>query len=498
MNLWEQMATARGRLMAVAVALYAVLLGLGTWTHTFWRDEAGAWLIGRDLGLTSMWHVVHYEGHPPLWFLMMYAVAHVTWNPEWMKLPNLVATALSAWMILSARELSAWTRLGLVFSYFMLFEYGLIDRNYMIGIVFLIAAVRWMQEDDAELKIGVALSLAALASFAALIVAVCLYAYFLLPGMRRDGEVRSQWDSRRFIAMGIFSVCAAGSAAVIWPPEDSAAFIFQGHPAAWTRIGNAFSGIADAYLPVPGRLVGFWNVTVFDWMPGYVGIVVGALLAVGLAVLFRNGRVRWFFLGTSALLLAQMSATSRMFMRHIGWLFVVFLLALLLEGDGGLRKTWRAWMLSGVLLVQAGTGIYTAMVSVIYPFSAALQVADYLREHHLDQGPMVFAPGAGGLAVLAYLERPSAFYPELHGPGSYVVWSRATLWAEHLPSEAELAALTSNGQPTILLTIDPLDAGDMKRLKVDLLESFPGAITSGFPYYLYQRRPAQAMMAGER
>jgi hypothetical protein len=235
-----------------------------------------------------------------------------------------------------------------------------------------------------------------------------------------------------------------------------------------------------------------------DWMPGYVGIVVGALLAVGLAVLFRNGRVRWFFLGTSALLLAQMSATSRMFMRHIGWLFVVFLLALLLEGDGGLRKTWRAWMLSGVLLVQAGTGIYTAMVSVIYPFSAALQVADYLREHHLDQGPMVFAPGAGGLAVLAYLERPSAFYPELHGPGSYVVWSRATLWAEHLPSEAELAALTSNGQPTILLTIDPLDAGDMKRLKVDLLESFPGAITSGFPYYLYQRRPAQAMMAGER
>lgn len=498
MSLSERAAPIRGWVMAVAVALYAVLLGLGTWKHTFWRDEAGAWLIGRDLGLTTMWHVVHYEGHPPLWFLVMYAIAHVTWNPEWIKLPNLVATALSGAMILSARGLSAWTRLGLVFSYFMLFEYGLVDRNYMIGIVFLIAAARWMREDDAELKIGVALGLASMASFAALIVAVCLYVWFLTPSLRRAAEAWSQWNRRRLVAMGIFTACAAWSAAVIWPPEDSAAFIFQGHPAVWVRVGNALSAITDAYLPIPGRPVGFWNVTVFDWMPGYVGIVVGGLLAVGLGVFFRNARGRWFFLGTSALLLAQMSATSRMFMRHIGWLFVVFLLALLLEGDHGLKRTWRAWMLAGVLAVQAGAGVYTVAVSVIYPFSAAKQVADYLRQRHLEQVPLVFAPGDGGLAVLAYLQRPTAFYPELHGQGSYVIWNRATLWADHLPSDAELAAMTSNGQPAIVLTIELLADADAKRLKVDLLATFPGAITSGFPYYLYERLPAQAMMDSER
>ena len=101
------------------MVLYALLLGVATWRHTFWRDEAGAWLIGRDNSLGGLWHVVHYEGHPPLWFVVTWAVAHLTWNPEWMKVPNLVATLAVAAMILAARWLGygrGWADLLVLFA----------------------------------------------------------------------------------------------------------------------------------------------------------------------------------------------------------------------------------------------------------------------------------------------------------------------------------------------------------------------------------------------
>jgi hypothetical protein len=43
---------------------YAVLLGLATWKHTFWRDESQVWLMDRDNTCAVFFHVIRYEGHP--------------------------------------------------------------------------------------------------------------------------------------------------------------------------------------------------------------------------------------------------------------------------------------------------------------------------------------------------------------------------------------------------------------------------------------------------
>ena len=48
---------------------------------------------------------------------------------------------------------------GLICSYFLLFEYGLIDRSYMLGVALVVAAAMWMRRDGGELRIAVVLSL---------------------------------------------------------------------------------------------------------------------------------------------------------------------------------------------------------------------------------------------------------------------------------------------------------------------------------------------------
>jgi hypothetical protein len=481
MRLQSGAAQLRRGTVAAALALYTALLGVATWRHTFWRDEAGAWLIGRDNSLRGLWHVVHYEGHPPLWFVVTWAVAHLTWNLEWIKLPNLLAALATAGMILAARWLGIWTRVGLICSYFLLFEYGLIDRSYMLGVALVVAAAMWLRRDGGELRIAVVLSLAVLTEVPAGIVAVCLYGYLLRQG---------RWDARRWAGLTIFAVSSAVAAATVWPPADSGSVLLRDHWTVGVKLGHALASVAKVYLPVPGAPVHFWNLTLLDRGPAWLEGSVGAALAVGLAVFFRRGAVRWFFLAASGLLLLQLSYTGLQFMRHIGWLFVVFVLALLLEG-GVVRTDWRRWMLAGIVAVQAACGVYAAVVGVVVPFSSSEAVVAYLRREHLEAAPLVFAPGVVGQAVVATLERPTAWYPERHGPGSYVVWNFALLAGEHMPTPAELAELAQGPEGVVLITERPLDAAESAALGVTQGAVFPGEIAYEYPYYIYRRWAAR-------
>ena len=128
---------------------YALLLFFATLKHTFWRDEAEAWMVARSSStVLSLLHNSRYEGHPPLWYLVLYGLSRFSWNPDWMKLPNFLFAIVAVGLILTAFRLSLPVRLGLIFSYYMLFEYGLLTRNYMFGIVFLLAAVTVLRRRD--------------------------------------------------------------------------------------------------------------------------------------------------------------------------------------------------------------------------------------------------------------------------------------------------------------------------------------------------------------
>jgi hypothetical protein len=178
-------------------------------------------------------------------------------------------------------------------------------------------------------------------------------------------------------------------------------------------------------------------------------------------------------------------------MRHTGWLFVVFVLALLLERGAAVRTGWRRWLLVGIVGVQAVCGVYAAAVSVAVPFAPSRAVVAYLRVQHLDSAPLVFAPGVVGQAVLAYLERPAAWYPERHGEGSYVVWNYALLAGAHMPTAAELQGLARGKDGVVLITDRRLSAAECVQLGVAEAAAFTeGIASSESPYFVYRRGPA--------
>lgn len=496
------------RVFPVAASLYTCLLAMATWKHTFWRDETEAWLIARDShSLTALLHNLRYEGHPPLWNLVLYGVTCFTANPDWMKLPNFLFSVAAACMILSARQVPAWVRVGFVFSYFMLFEFAVIDRNYMIGLMFLVAAVTLLKNDKSGLKIPLALSLAALSSLPALMISFCLYPFHLLPviAAAKPRTPREWWralGSRRILALAFFLACSLFALAVIHPPADSGLLLETGVNGSSLLHRFKIGSMAVAYLPLPSQVAGFWDTSILIQSGHHLSTLLGIALIISLLFFFRKKLVRYFFVLSSGLFVIEMAISGRYFMRHVGWLFIVFLLALLLDyadqpppipADPLRKPSWRSALLAAMLIAQAGTALFAVAVSMRYPFSASRQVADFLREQHLDHAPLISEPDFVAQSVLAYLQRPSAYYLERHGLGSIIIWNREEYLQRHVPSRQELVSASQNGQSPVLITEDPLTAQQIAELQVNLLAAFTGPNVASDRYYIYRSTSSLAV-----
>jgi hypothetical protein len=114
--------------------IYLALLIIVSSYHEPWHDEGQAWLIARD---DSLWQLLtvttHYEGHPPLWYLMLMPFAKMGLPFEiGIKSINIFFASLATWFVLFKSPLPWYLRLFIPFSYFYFYQYGVINRSYSL------------------------------------------------------------------------------------------------------------------------------------------------------------------------------------------------------------------------------------------------------------------------------------------------------------------------------------------------------------------------------
>lgn len=106
-------------LLPAALALFVALGLLGILQHEMWRDEAEIWFIARDSdSLRHLFHNMRTEGHPALWYLLVYAVSRLSSDPLSMQLLHLTISCCSVGLILRYAPFSLRNRLPLCFGYY--------------------------------------------------------------------------------------------------------------------------------------------------------------------------------------------------------------------------------------------------------------------------------------------------------------------------------------------------------------------------------------------
>jgi len=445
----------------LALGLYALIASATIARHEMWRDEMHAWqaVVASD-SLMELASNVRTEGHPGLWFAVLYPVSRVTSDPRAMQVVHLAIAITAAAVVLLAAPVPIGWRVLFVAGYFPLYEYCAISRNYALGALLLFTfCALYGARVRRPLLLAAVLFLLAQASAVALILSFSLGVMCIAHARssRLEAPIRR---GPALAALGVWllgivvSVVQLSGARVVLQSFDHSQTLAQ------SRVLGVLSGPWRGCVPLPRLQLTFWNSNILDGVANadVLQAVLGAVVLVVLASLFvRCGPALALFAVGSLGMVAFSLLIYRGQLRHNGHIVLLLMAALWLTrvlqpGEGGRGNAagavggplpWGAVVVSVLLAANAAAGAYAVAREWRDPFSAGREVADFIRAQGLAGIPIVGHRDVQVAAVAGYLERP-IHYPSLGREAAFlpwkVGWRRPVDDAEAIRQARDLAA----------------------------------------------------------
>lgn len=490
-------------------AAYALTLAVLLAYHEMWADEIQAWLMARDsAGVLELLANLKYEGHPPIWYLLLMPLTRMTNDPAVMQALQWAIAVSAIYIIVRHAPLTALQRALLPFGYYPLFEYGAVSRNYALGLLLAAAACslfrKWRQ---VPWRMGAILFLMSLTSLHACILAIGIVIGLALDwalAQRANEGSDTHWQWR---PLGGLAIAVAGIAlfvVLVTPAEDHGT---REHWRMTFDIGllASVAGIyVNALLPPPD-IPSFW----FSYQEVVVPFVEGILfflplLTLIIALNLRHPAALCMYLFCVGGLLAFFYLKFIGHSRHHGFLLIALLI--LAWGRASLTPIkavgsslpWFVKRAAGPLLTlwlaaHAVSGIRAAIDDIRHPFSNAARTARFIEDQGLEDMPMLGTHDGAVNAVVGQFRRKRAIrYAEGNRDGTFVRWDTARLTDT---SDATALALAKSladeaGGPVLVIHIyRPLQISEAMRPHVYPLASFTGAISDHENFHLYLYDP---------
>jgi len=276
---------------ACALALYAALVGLAVPFHEPWADEAQAWQLARTLSLGQLFRTfIRYEASPGLWHFLLWILSrlHVSYTGlHWIAAGIAVASTA---LLLFNSPFPRFLKLSLPFSYFLLFQYAVVARNYVLvpPLLFLVAFC-WKKQ---PFVVAILLGLIANASLHAAVLSGGLAIVFAIEQIRFSPKDRNHrrnfiWCALIVIAFYAFAIWTA------FPPHDLSLSRPPGahHPFFGWAIASLCWGMCEPWiLSIP-----FW-IAMAVWL-GSRGKIAYLLPVAFFAVFSGAVYANWWHVG---------------------------------------------------------------------------------------------------------------------------------------------------------------------------------------------------------
>jgi len=453
-------------------ALFACLMIYGSYRHQLIFDEAQAWLIARDShGLMDLFRHLRYEGHPALWYLLLYLPAHFSGNVVWMKAIHCALSIAMGWLIVGEKRMPATVRIFIIFSAYMFFFIGIFVRSYVLAAVLLIVAARCLAGGRNHWLGVLALGLAINTHFLAIPVAAGIFFWtYVMEPDAKGLRIRALLQSRRFwVSMAMIFLSLVVCYLAVKPQPDVL----------------PKPGLSPFRYVIVGMGREIWRFFVpFSWVLPPMGEklwVSIALISLGLVGVFAlpTRRARFFMMSVtiSWAVVEWITAHSPSFL-HASFVYVTYVISLLLvDGrewrDFRLTNPLREQLLSILLCFQVLIGVVWFVVDLTHLTSAGRYTAAWITRSGMADRPLVVEPDLLGPAILANSGIASAYYPACRCEGSFVVFRESRDGLQQV-SRAEIETLRSRYYRYPLLIVSRLlPDPDRKRLGLKLLYTSP-------------------------
>ena len=145
-----------------ALTIYSALLLVLVLNHEYWFDEAQAWNIARDNDIAGIFGMMKYEGHPPLWHLILKIFTSLGCSWRALGLVSWGIMTLTAAIIIFCLPLEPYVQAALLLSSGMLYTNSVISRVYcLIYLLLAVIALLYPKRKKHPILFGTAVALLA-------------------------------------------------------------------------------------------------------------------------------------------------------------------------------------------------------------------------------------------------------------------------------------------------------------------------------------------------
>lgn len=506
------------------ILVFFVLSFIGILNHEMWRDETQAWLIARDAStLTDLYENLKYEGHPGLWHLCLFIITKFTHNPFAMQFFHILISTAVVWVFVKLSPFNILQKTLFTFSYFPLYEYNVISRNYSIGLLLIfLFCYLFTQKSRNFISLFSVLALLANTNVYCLIICLCLSAALIVDTIRIHKNKLNPYKLSRkqinslsigliILLLGI-GICVFQLLPVAI--QDTAKDIQQniGQETARSkfdllssllkRFAYSLRAIWYSYIPIPK----FWEY--HFWTKNFTHdslILTLFALFMSLFLLFYSIMI---FIDKPVILLLYLSGTGGIILftwlkyqgtlRHHGNLFIFFLACIWMSRFVSKSsdipkifpkvtyyfKKYQKQIITIILLIQALSGLYAYSMDLMFPFSKSEVASQFIKEQKLTGEFILGTKDTIVSPISAFLDK-NIYYIEYERSGSFFNNHQR----KFINSQSELVdkidtAIKNNSTKNVLILSFPLNI-ENSQLKFTKLNEFKGSIVAEEQYYIY-------------
>lgn len=206
----------------IALVLFPVLFFFFGYFHEPWYDEAQAWQIAKSASYHDiLFYLPHYEGHPPLWHLILSIFAKNNFPYETTLLSvSFVFSYTATFFIILKSPFSRIIRVLLPYTYFLFYQNGIISRPYcMVMLAFCAIAIFYKKRHEKPITYSIALIFLALTHPYSFVISSFLALAWFLEAIKKKCFKFSKF----YISCIILGICYVLIVSTIFPASDTIA-----------------------------------------------------------------------------------------------------------------------------------------------------------------------------------------------------------------------------------------------------------------------------------
>lgn len=488
----------------ILIISYICLGLIGILRHSMWRDELNAWLVARDSNsLIEMFQAIKYEGHPGLWYLCLFVLKQITYNPISIQLFHFLLAASFTYLFIQFSPFTTKQKILFTLGYFPLYEYLVVSRNYAIGVLCLFAfCTIYKIRTRNYLPLAFLLLLMANSNAYCLFIAIALGVSLIAEYFWRKPLGYSTQASifNQLTSFGIFLTGIILSFLQLIPPQDS---ILQ---------GGVQLNIQFSFHHLVASLSRLWSSYILILVPGdtqFYSLCLFAVISICLAVfifisLIKKPVIACFYLLATSEIIFFTYVKFLGSPRHYGHLYIIFITAiwlasyyspsnLLLQPLSKLiSPSWlkfihkyRKHLLIVILSAQLIAGVVAYSRDLLVPYSASKETAQFIHRENLNDMFMVGSQDFAMAPLAGYLQR-KLYYPESEKMGSFVLFNSQRREVDLATVLNQVNQLLSQEKKDILLILNYQLDRSSTSLSIEPLGYFTNSFIYNENYYLYK------------